>query len=227
MSENVRDSGHPRYRGTSGPKRHDRFGHKAPGHRICPQGLEVRCNGETPYHIHRRGDSVCVYRGPAKRGGEGHPGHAQHAEPASDGGFGARQGQSRHGRGHEKGAGRLRSRRQRFGSEGTVDGRDHCAERRGACVRLSFRRIAHRSRSPAGHPRPQSRTLALQTIRGAAEMLVATGEHPVVLRENVSSPGGTTLAALAELERGAFTSLILEAVKAATERSKELGKALS
>ena len=55
-----------------------------------------------------------------------------------------------------------------------------------------------------GIPRPQSRILALQTIRGAAEMLLTTGEHPVVLRENVSSPGGTTLAALAELEKGSL-----------------------
>lgn len=77
-----------------------------------------------------------------------------------------------------------------------------------------------------GLSRPVSRTLALHTIRGAAEMLIVSGEHPAELKDRVASPGGTTLAGLAELEHGALRSVIIEAVKAATLRSEELGEAL-
>jgi pyrroline-5-carboxylate reductase len=74
--------------------------------------------------------------------------------------------------------------------------------------------------------RPVAETLALHTVRGAAEMLIVSGDHPAVLKDRVASPGGTTLAGLAELERGAFRSVILRAVEAATWRSRELGQAL-
>jgi pyrroline-5-carboxylate reductase len=75
-----------------------------------------------------------------------------------------------------------------------------------------------------GLPRPLARTMVLQTTKGAAEMVLATGEHPAVLKDQVASPGGTTLAALAELERGAFRSLLQRAVEAATLRSEALGR---
>jgi pyrroline-5-carboxylate reductase len=75
-----------------------------------------------------------------------------------------------------------------------------------------------------GLPRPLARTLALHTTHGAAEMLLATGEHPAVLKDQVASPGGTTLAGLAALERGGFRSLLHQAVEAATRRSEELGR---
>lgn len=67
--------------------------------------------------------------------------------------------------------------------------------------------------------------LALQTISGAAAMLLQSGETPRRLREMVTSPGGTTLAGLTELDRRAFTKAVSSAVVVATRRSKELGRA--
>ncbi len=66
--------------------------------------------------------------------------------------------------------------------------------------------------------------LASQTVYGAAKLLIESGEHPSILKENVTSPGGTTARGLAVLERGAFKGIISESVTAATERSRELGK---
>lgn len=65
--------------------------------------------------------------------------------------------------------------------------------------------------------------LAAQTVAGAAEMVLQTGEHPAVLRDQVTSPGGTTIAGLATLEEKGMRSALIEAVKVATERSAELG----
>ncbi len=73
-----------------------------------------------------------------------------------------------------------------------------------------------------GLPRKLALDLAIQTIQGAAEMAVETKEHPAVLREMVTSPGGTTIAALGVLEKGALRSTLIEAVKAAASRSREL-----
>jgi pyrroline-5-carboxylate reductase len=73
-----------------------------------------------------------------------------------------------------------------------------------------------------GLPRKLALDLAIQTIRGAAEMAVSTQEHPAVLREMVTSPGGTTIAALAALENAATRSAFIRAVQAAAARSKEL-----
>ena len=64
--------------------------------------------------------------------------------------------------------------------------------------------------------------LAVQTVLGAAQMLAETGEHPALLREKVTSPGGTTIAALHVLENGRFRGVIMDAVDAACLRSKEL-----
>ncbi len=66
--------------------------------------------------------------------------------------------------------------------------------------------------------------LASQTVYGASRLLIESGEHPSILKENVTSPGGTTAKGLAVLERGAFRGIISEAVTAATERSRELGR---
>jgi pyrroline-5-carboxylate reductase len=65
--------------------------------------------------------------------------------------------------------------------------------------------------------------LAVQTVVGTARLLIETGEHPAVLREKVTSPGGTTIAGLHALEREGFRGILMNAVIAATDRSKELG----
>lgn len=75
-----------------------------------------------------------------------------------------------------------------------------------------------------GLPAELAATLAAHTVAGAAEMVLATGETPAVLRDRVTSPGGTTLAGLKALEEHAFHVAVRAAVRAATQRSAELGK---
>lgn len=75
-----------------------------------------------------------------------------------------------------------------------------------------------------GLPRDISYGLALQTILGTATLLAETGEHPALLREKVTSPGGTTIAGVQALEVGGFRGTVMNAVNAATARSVELGK---
>ena len=74
-----------------------------------------------------------------------------------------------------------------------------------------------------GLSRPTAALLAAQTFLGAARMVLETGEHPAQLKDRVASPGGTTIAGLHELERGLLRAAIMNAVKAATQRSGELG----
>ncbi len=74
-----------------------------------------------------------------------------------------------------------------------------------------------------GLPRDLSLQLAAQTVAGAARMVRQSGLHPAVLRDQVTSPGGTTVAGLEELEHGGARAAFLAAVRAATERSRELG----
>ncbi len=75
-----------------------------------------------------------------------------------------------------------------------------------------------------GLPRDVATELTVQTLLGAARMLRETGRHPVELREDVTSPGGTTVAAMRVLERAGVKSAFLDAVRAATERSRELAE---
>lgn len=74
-----------------------------------------------------------------------------------------------------------------------------------------------------GLTRSQALDLARATFTGAAALLEETGEHPVVLRERVSSPGGTTVAGLRELDAHGVRAAILAAAEAARDRSRELG----
>ncbi|MBV9161008.1 MAG: pyrroline-5-carboxylate reductase [Pseudonocardiales bacterium] len=76
-----------------------------------------------------------------------------------------------------------------------------------------------------GLPRPMVTELITQSAVGAARMLRDTGDHPVLLREAVTSPGGTTIMAIRELERHGVRAALLAAIEAARERSVELGAA--
>jgi len=76
-----------------------------------------------------------------------------------------------------------------------------------------------------GLPRAVSAELIIQSAVGAATMLRDSGEHPTILREAVTSPGGTTIAAIRELEKHAVRAALLSAIEAAALRSAELGKA--
>jgi pyrroline-5-carboxylate reductase len=73
-----------------------------------------------------------------------------------------------------------------------------------------------------GLPRATSTELVVQTLFGAATMLKETGEHPTVLRERVSSPGGTTVAALRQLDDHKVRAAFITAMEAAASRSHEL-----
>ena len=75
----------------------------------------------------------------------------------------------------------------------------------------------------AGLPRAIASQLALQTVLGTAQLIRETGWHPAELKDRVTSPGGTTIAGIAQLERSGFRSALIEAVKAAETRSRELG----
>jgi len=74
-----------------------------------------------------------------------------------------------------------------------------------------------------GMPRSNALEMVKQAVYGAATMLRESGEHPVILREAVTSPGGTTINAIRELERHGVRAAFLAAIEAARDRGRELG----
>jgi len=76
----------------------------------------------------------------------------------------------------------------------------------------------------AGLPRDVATQLAAQTVLGSAKMVLETGKHPGALKDMVTSPGGTTIEGLHELEKGGLRAALINAVRAATEKSRKLGQ---
>jgi pyrroline-5-carboxylate reductase len=76
----------------------------------------------------------------------------------------------------------------------------------------------------AGLPREVATKLAAQTVLGGAKMVLETGQHPGALKDQVTSPGGTTIEGIHELEKGKLRATVMSAVRAATEKSKKLGQ---
>ena len=76
-----------------------------------------------------------------------------------------------------------------------------------------------------GLPRAVAADLIVQSAFGAARMLRESSDHPVILREAVTSPGGTTIAAIRELEKHGVRAALIAAIEAARDRSVELGRA--
>ena len=75
-----------------------------------------------------------------------------------------------------------------------------------------------------GIPRPTAFRLAAQTVYGAAKLVVDTQKHPAILRDEVTTPGGTAIAAVADLENHGLRTMLINAVATATQRSQELSK---
>ncbi len=76
----------------------------------------------------------------------------------------------------------------------------------------------------AGLPRDVATRLAAQTVLGGAKMVLETGQHPGALKDMVTSPGGTTIEGLHELEKGKFRGTLMSAVRAAAEKARKLGQ---
>lgn len=75
-----------------------------------------------------------------------------------------------------------------------------------------------------GLARADAIRLAAQTVYGAASMVIETGQHPALLKDMVTSPGGTTIAGLAALEKHGFRAALIDAVAAASQKAAELGQ---
>jgi pyrroline-5-carboxylate reductase len=76
----------------------------------------------------------------------------------------------------------------------------------------------------AGLPRDVATKLAAQTLLGSAKMVLETGLHPGVLKDMVTSPGGTTIEGIHELEKGMLRGTLMNAVRAAAEKARKMGQ---
>jgi pyrroline-5-carboxylate reductase len=76
----------------------------------------------------------------------------------------------------------------------------------------------------AGLPRDVATQLAAQTVLGSARMVLETGLHPGVLKDQVASPGGTTIEGIHALEKGGLRGTVMDAVRAAAEKAGKLGQ---
>jgi len=98
----------------------------------------------------------------------------------------------------------------------------------GAGMRASFAYVVIYALADAGvrvgFARQMAITLAAQTLYGAAKMVLETGEHPAKLRDMVTSPGGTSIAGVHVLEQKGVRAALMDAVVAATERSRAMGR---
>ncbi len=75
-----------------------------------------------------------------------------------------------------------------------------------------------------GIPRQQAYTMAAQSVMGSAKMVLESGIHPAKLKDNVCSPGGTTIEAVSSLEKNGFRSAIIEAIRASVDKSRKMSK---
>ena len=112
------------------------------------------------------------------------------------------------------------------GTKWVAGPRKRRSSRAGSSLRFEekVRPPAGAARWAAGLPRPLALELAAQTVYGSAKMVLETKEHPGKLRDMVTSPGGTTIEGLHALEKGKLRAVLMNAVEAATARSRELGK---
>jgi pyrroline-5-carboxylate reductase len=75
-----------------------------------------------------------------------------------------------------------------------------------------------------GLPRDLAYRLAAQTVMGSGKLVIETNEHPAKLKDNVTSPAGSTASGLSHLEKNNFRSAIIGAVESATERCREISR---
>eukprot|EP01083_Nonionella_stella_P025656 70677_1 len=76
----------------------------------------------------------------------------------------------------------------------------------------------------AGLPRDVALALAAKTVQGSAQMVLTSGRHPAALKDQVTSPAGTTIAGVHALEKGGFRAAVMDAVDTASKRAHEMGK---